>query len=125
MTAWVDYVDARRRLVHEWKEQGVCDDDIAIRLELEPVQIEAIGQQPTEPPFPGSSRYQLIEWQRRVRELEAELHAAAAGVSKGPSESQFRALLPHADAECCGCQYWSDHPRPGEHHPNCDQAPRR
>jgi hypothetical protein len=125
VTAWVDYVDARRRLLHEWHEQGVSAEDMAVRIELWTEQIEAILAQPTEPPFPGSARFQLEEWKRRVAELEAELYAAGATPSNPPPvESQFRALKLHPDPECCGCQYWTDHPRPGQHHPQCEHAPR-
>lgn len=124
MTAWPDYVDARRRLIHEWKEQGVSDEDICIRIQLEVEQIAVIAQQPTDPPFPGSSRYQLLEWRQRAAALEAEVHAAGAVPSEPPKESGFHALALHPDPECCGCQYWTDHPRPGEHHPRCEHAQR-
>lgn len=121
-TAWADYVDSRRRLIHEWRDQGWTLDDIAHRLTLAEGQLESILEQAVEPPFPGSSRYQLIEWKRRANALEAEVHAAGGVPSEPPKESEFRALAMHPDPELCGCQYWTDHPRPGQHHPGCQHA---
>lgn len=122
MTAWVDYVDARRRLIHEWHAQGVTDEEIAIRIELDVERVASIVGQPADPPFPGSARHQVLEWKRRVAELESELYAVGATPSTPPLESEFRALRLHPDPECCGCQFWTDHPRPGTHHPQCEHA---
>lgn len=123
MTAWVDYIDARRRMIHEWHEQGVSAEDIMIRLELDADQVETILRQPADP-FPGSSRAQVREWRARASALEAELHAVGAVPSTPPTESGFHALALHPDPECCGCQYWTDRPRLGQHHPLCEHAPR-
>lgn len=122
MSAWPDYVDARRRLVHEWREQGWSVDDIAGKLEVFPWQVDQLLQEPLDPPFPGSSRHQVIEWRKRINALEAEIYAAGAVPSEPPKESEFRALTAHADPELCGCQYWTDHPKPGRHHPKCEHA---
>jgi len=125
VTAWVDYVDARRRLIHEWAGQDVGAEDIAIRLALETEQVADIIAQPADPPFPGSARHQVLEWKARVAALESELHAVGAIPSEPPPiESQFRALALHPDPECCGCQYWVDHPREGVHHAHCEYARR-
>lgn len=123
MTAWVDYVDARRRLLHEWQEQGVAHDEMAVRIELDEQRVANILVQPADPPFPGSARHQVLEWKRRCAELEAELHAVGAVPSEPPPlESMFRSLRLHPDAEVCGCQYWTEHPRIGQHHPQCEHA---
>lgn len=125
MTAWVDYVDARRRLLHEWAEQGVSREDMAVRIELDDERIAAILSQAPDPPFPGSARYQVLEWRKRCADLETELQAAGAVPSEPPPvESMFRSLRLHPDPELCGCQYWTEHPRPGEHHPQCEHATR-
>lgn len=123
MTAWVDYVDARRRLIHEWHRQDVSAEDIAVRIAIEPEQVQAIITQSAEPPFPGSARHQVLEWKKRCSDLEAELQAVGAVPSEPPPvESMFRSLALHPDPECCGCQYWVEHPRPGEHHEQCEHA---
>lgn len=123
MTAWADYVDARLQLVHHWRHEGASLDDIASRLTIDVERI-AVWLKSEPLPFPGSSRSQLAEWKARVAALEAELHAAGAMPSEPPKESEFRALRTHPDAELCGCQYWTDHPRPGMHHSLCEHASR-
>lgn len=125
MTAWLDYVDARRRLVHEWHEQGVDVDAICFRIEQTPEQITAIISQCPDP-LPGTARWQVRELRRRVLALEQELHAMQVVTIPPPTESEMRALKPHPDPECCGCQYWVDTRQPAVlHNPRCEHAGKR
>lgn len=121
MSAWADYVDGRRQVIHQWKNEGASTEEILVRLELDAELVEqCLRAEAT--PFPGSSRWQLNAWRARCAALEAEVHAAGAVPSEPPKESGFHALALHPDPECCGCQYWTDHPRPGQHHPRCEHA---
>jgi hypothetical protein len=122
VTAWLDYLDARRRMVHEWREQGVAPADIAVRLEVDTEHVERIVGQLVDPPLPGCSREVAARLARRVADLERELHGAPTPPPERPttpSESEFRALRLHPDPEVCGCQYWRD-ATPGKHHPRCE-----
>jgi hypothetical protein len=122
--SWSDYVDARQRLVHGWLAEGVTPAAISRRFEVPERLVERIALSPPEPPVPGSSRDQLLNWQRRVADLERELHAATPTPRlpipmPAPVQSEVRSLLPHPDALRCGCQHWTDPPKPGQHHPQC------
>lgn len=123
-TAWLDYLDARRRMVHEWHEQNISAADIAVRLEVDVERVEQIVEELIDPAVPGSSRDVAARLTRRVADLEGELHRAVPP-ERPPSESEFRALASHPDPELCGCQYWGDSTAAGGHHnPRCEHAPK-
>jgi len=103
VTAWLDYIDARRRLIHEWHGQGIDPVDIAFRFELDFERVSRIIREPTDPPLPGSARAVAAELRRRVAALERALHARDSepppprgGV---PTTSQIRSLLSNPDGE--------------------------
>lgn len=127
-SAWADFLDARLRLVHEWTDEGLSSVAIALRLTPDAQQITLISMTPTEPPIPGCSRDRVAMLTDRCQRLEAELNQRGAGFSTlPPSEappSCIRALTLHPDAKLCGCQYWHERPRPGEHHPQCAHFPK-
>lgn len=123
-SAWADYVDARRQLIHQWHGDQVRPSDIAIRLALDVPLIEHILAQAPDP-MPGSSRYQALALARRVEDLEQELHRvrSTAPPVPTPAESELRSLALHPHPARCGCQYWSGTPRPGDaHNPHCEHA---
>ena len=124
MGAWADYVDGRAQLIHQWHREGASVEDILVRLELDAPIVEQVLRNPPLP-FPGSARAQVAAWRDRCQALEQEIHAAGGTPSDPPKESGIHALALHPDPECCGCQYWTDHPKPGEHHPLCEHAPKR
>jgi hypothetical protein len=107
MTAWPDYLDARRRLVHEWGEQGVGAEDIALRLEVDTEHVERILRQPLEP-TPGTARALVVELRMRIVDLEQALHDRRAVISTRPPPvaSDIRGLLAHVEPALCGCQHW-------------------
>jgi len=125
--SWADFVDARRRLVHEWRAHGEEPAHIARRLATAPELVALILRQPVDPPQPGSTRAQRDEWKRRALAAEAQLQGGATPdpAVPPPTESEFRSLALHPDPECCGCQYWVDTPLPTigvEHNPHCEHA---
>jgi DNA-binding transcriptional MerR regulator len=127
MTAWLDYLDARRRMAHEWRDAGVSAEDIAIRFEVEPDHVERILQQRTDP-LPGTSRALVAELRARVAELEQELHGSAEPRPSLPAPvlSDVRSLLAHIDPALCGCQHWVTRDpttAPDQHDPRCVFAP--
>jgi hypothetical protein len=139
VTAWLDYLDARRRMIHEWREQGIEPGDIAIRLEVDVDRVDEILEQLVEPPLPGCSRDVAARLRRRVAELERELHREVPAADRPPGmrhtvpwlpvprepradASEFGALELHPDPERCGCQYWHDTIIAGEHNPRCAHA---
>lgn len=126
MTAWLDYLDARRRMIQEWHTQGHGAEDIAVRLEVDPERVAAIIEQLVDPPLPGSSRAVVAELRRRVAELERELHRRDSIPPSPrlhiPTKSQIRALLSNEDPAKCGCQFFGDSDGvtvPDKHHPEC------
>lgn len=123
-TGWLDYIDARRRMIHEWAEQRIGAADIAIRLEVDVEHVEKILGQPVDPPLPGCSREVAARLARRVADLERELHRSASGAERAPVESEFRALKLHPDPELCGCQYWRDTTPGLAHNGRCEHAKR-
>lgn len=99
-TAWLDYLDARRRMIQEWHAQGIDLADIAVRLELDVERIAQILGQRIDPPLPGSARAVVAALRERVAELERELHrrpspppATTATTDRPPTDSDFRAIL--------------------------------
>lgn len=117
---WLDYLDARRRLAHAWRAEGLESFDIALRFEVDTQHVERILAQPVDPPMPGTTRDKVRTLERRVESLEsALLRPPPPSEQRAPAESEFRALRLHPDPECCGCQYWSDTPTPGQHNPKC------
>lgn len=124
-TAWLDYIDARRRMIHEWHEQNISAVDIAIRIELDVESVERIIGQLIDPPLPGCAREVVARLERRVADLEREVHRSAPPPDRAPVESEYRSLRLHGAVELCGCQYWHDTPCPGvAHNPRCDHAPK-
>lgn len=123
---WLDYVDARRRLAHAWRSEGLEAIDIAIRFEVDVERVQQILAQPIDPPLPGCSRDTVATLQRRVADLERELHRTAppGADRRAPAESEFRALRLHPDPEVCGCQHWTDTIAAGAHNPRCEHAPK-
>lgn len=126
MTAWLDYLDARRRLIHEWHAAGVSAEDAAVRIEIDAAHAQKIIEQLVDPPLPGSSRALVAELRKRIEELEAELHRRESLPPSErmhvPSRSQIRALLSNADPAKCGCQFFADSEAvtvPERHHPEC------
>jgi hypothetical protein len=105
--AWLDYFDARRLLVHEWSGHGVSAEDIAVRLEVEPAQVESILLQSTEP-LPGCSRARAMGLREQVLALQREVHAyrETPTLRPPPAVSDIRGLLSNPDPALCGCQYW-------------------
>lgn len=124
-TAWSDYLDARLRLVHDWAGEGVGFEEMVDRLECDAHDLALLLLQPTVPPRPGCSRDQLVSTRIRLERAEKELLRAAApppAPERRPPNSQVRALLLDPDPALCGCQFWTDNPRPGNHHPQCAHA---
>lgn len=127
MIAWLDYLDARRRLIHEWHAAGVSAEDAALRIEIDAAHAQRIIEQLADPPLPGSSRALVAELRQRVAALEAELARRDSMPPPSarihvPSRSQIRALLSHADPAKCGCQFFADSDgttTPETHHPEC------
>jgi len=133
LTGWLDYVDARRRMIHEWYSQGIEAFDMALRFEIDVEHVERIIRQPADPPLPGTARAQVIELRKRVAELERELHRRDSlpppppGIV--PTTSQIRALLSNPDPALCGCAFFKPDAETGvasdEHHPECPFAGKR
>jgi hypothetical protein len=126
--AKLDFFDARRRLIHEWRGQGMSPEDIAVRFILFVDQVEAILAQPDQP-LPGSSRALAQELRLRVKELEREIHAYREPPSPLPPQAStdVRALLSNPDPALCGCQYWVQSDgviAPDAHQPGCIFAPK-
>lgn len=99
---WLDYLDARRRLVHAWHAEGLEAFDISLRLEVEPERIATILTQPVDPPLPGSSRSLVEALRRRVLDLERELHRTAPPpppAERPPLQSEWRELAPEPDPD--------------------------
>jgi hypothetical protein len=125
--AWADYVDARQRLIHGWLAEGLTALRISDRFVVPPDLVERLALSPPDPPVPGSSRDQLLGWQRRCALLEREAHAAQPTPHLPPPQlpsavplySEVRGLLPHLDPLRCGCQHWTDPPPVGQHHWQC------
>jgi DNA-binding transcriptional MerR regulator len=127
MTAWLDYIDARRRMVHEWSAQGVNAEDISVRLEVDPEHVERIRSQSTEP-LPGTARATVRELRTRISELEQQLHGSrdTPPVPPPPVTSDVRSLLAHIDPALCGCQHWVTRDpsvAPDQHDPRCVFSP--
>jgi hypothetical protein len=126
---WADFVDARRRLVHEWREQGNTPAHIARRLVVAPELVEVILRQAIDPPQPGSVRAQRDEWKRRALAAENALHLvpSTAPPVPPPTLSELRALALDPHPAACGCQYWVDTPPESagdQHNPHCEHAPK-
>lgn len=98
---WLDYLDARRRLVHAWRAEGLEAFDISLRLEVEPERVATILAQPVDPPLPGSSRALVEALKRRVADLERELHRSAPPVAgeRPPVQSEWREIAPEPDPD--------------------------
>jgi hypothetical protein len=129
MTAWVDYIDARRRMIHEWSANGASVDDICGRLALSVEKVESILVQLADPPLPGCSREVADKLRQRVAELERLVHRIRETPSSRPAPevSDVRGLLSNPNPALCGCQYWS--PSDGmtlcdRHHQSCVFASR-
>jgi len=127
-SAWADYLDARLRLIHEWGDEGLTSIRISERLCVDAVDCERILQTPTEPPLPGCSRDLVRTWRERAARLEAMVIEAEGRASTMPPEqpvySQIQAIKRDPDPAICGCQYWHERPRAGEHHPHCEHFPK-
>lgn len=127
-SAWADYLDARLRLVREWDDAGHSPIEIAERLTPSAVDIVKLLETPTEPPIPGCSRDRVRFLTDRIERLTTELANRGEVFStlppQMPTHSQIRSLALDPDPAACGCQYWVERPRPGEHHPECAHFPR-
>lgn len=125
---WADYLDARLRLVHQWMDEGRSAIEIVEKLTPTAVTIETVSVTPVDPPYPGCSRAQAEQWKERCARLETLLASRGDAISAAPPSrpvlSQIQALTTSPDPGFCGCQFWTDLPRPGEHHPECEHAPR-
>lgn len=125
---WADYLDARLRLVRKWADEGHSPVAIALRLAPGAVDVIKMLETPTEPPIPGCSRDLARTWRDRAERYRSELDARGADVTTLPPDhplhSQIQALGMRENPDECGCQYWVERPRPGEHHPGCDYFPK-
>lgn len=126
---WADYVDARRRLVHEWREQGNSPGHIARRLDVAPELVDLILRQTVDPPQPGSVRAERDEWKRRALAAEATIHVVRTTPPPvpPPTDSEVRSLTLDPHPAACGCQYWLDTPLESagdKHNPHCQYAPK-
>lgn len=132
MSSWVDFLDARRRLVREWASEGLTGWEIAERLEVDGETVELVLREPTEPPPPGSARAVAVAWRMRCAELEREIsrmgEAAerehSADLQRPTRATHIRAILRDPDPERCGCRFWQsppEEPRNG-HHPQCPEG---
>lgn len=129
LTSWVDYIDARRRMIHEWAADGVCSDEISARLACSVEKVDSILSQSTDP-LPGCSRAVASELRERVAELERVVHRMRESPSYRPPPhvSDVRGLLSNPTPALCGCQYWTASDGitlRDAHHPSCVFAPKR
>jgi hypothetical protein len=131
MTAWLDYIDARRRLIHEWHAQGIDPVDIAFRFELDLERVSRIIRERVDPPLPGTARAVAAELRERVARLERALHGRESESPLRrciPTVSQIQALLSNPDPAICGCQFLKQEQDPviasDEHHVDCPFAPK-
>jgi hypothetical protein len=124
MSSWLDYVDARRRMIHEWHERGVDAVDITFRFVIGVDYVTTILHQPIDPPFYGTSRALVAELRGRVSDLERLLHKRDSQPPERPvpTASLIRSLLSNPNPALCGCQYFAPADGvivPDEHHPDC------
>lgn len=88
-SAWADYLDARLRLVHEWRDEGHSPIATAERLTTDAARVLQLEQTPTEPPIPGCSRHLVAIWRDRCERLEAMLAESGPATPRSPGLSGF------------------------------------
>lgn len=129
MTPWLDYLDARRRLIHEWHALELDAVDIAFRFSVDREHVLRILQQRLDPPAPGTSRSLVAQLRQRVRDLERAIHQRDFQPARAlPPRSDIRSLLSNPDPALCGCQFWLQTDGmtvQDSHHPECIFAPKR
>jgi hypothetical protein len=74
VTAFADFIEARRRLVKEYAAEGLAPEDILARVQLTIEHVEIISSAELDPPIPGCV-WDVVRLQtERIMNLERELH---------------------------------------------------